>query len=99
MDLLEEYQDVFAQNEFDLVSFTDIEHSIDTGFAPPIKQRMRRTPLDFVQEENHLQTMLEAGIIEPSNSEWASPPVLVRKKDGKVRWCIDYRRMFTHYLL
>lgn len=100
MDLLEEYQDVFAQNEFDLVSFTDIEHSIDTGFAPPIKQRIRRTPLDFVQEEeNHLQTMLEAGIIEPSNSEWASPPVLVRKKDGKVRWYIDYRRMFTHYLL
>lgn len=81
MDLLEEYQDVFAQNEFDLGSFTDIEHSIDTDFAPPIKQRMRRTPLDFVQEEdNHLQTMLEAGIIEPSNSEWASPPVLVRKK-------------------
>lgn len=94
MDLLEEYKDVFAQNEFDLGSFTDIEHSIDTGFAPPIKQRMRRTPLDFVQvEENHLQTMLEAGIIKQSNSEWASLPVLVRKKDGKVRWCIDYRKL------
>lgn len=51
MDLLEEYQDDFVQNEFDLGSFTDIEHSIDTGSAPPIKQRMRRTPLDFVQEE------------------------------------------------
>lgn len=50
MDLLKEYQDNFAQNEFDLGSFTDIEHSVDTGSAPPIKQRMRRTHLDVVQE-------------------------------------------------
>lgn len=55
---------------------------------------MRRTPLDFVhEEESHLQTMLNAGIIEPSTSEWASPPVLIRKRDGKVRWCIDYRKL------
>lgn len=80
MDLLKEYQDNFAQNEFDLGSFTDIEHSIDTGSAPPIKQRMRRTHLDVVQEgEKQVHTRLEAGIIEPSNSEWASPSILVRK--------------------
>lgn len=94
MDLLKEYQDVFAENEFDLGTFTEIEHSINTGSASPIKQRMRRTPLDFVQEEeNHLHTMLEAGVIEPSTSEWASPPVFVRKRDCKVRWCIDYRKL------
>lgn len=40
-----------------------------------------------------MQTMLEAGIIKQSNSKWASLPVLVRKKDGKVRWCIDYRKL------
>lgn len=55
---------------------------------------MRRTPLDFVhEEESHLQTMLNAGIIEPSTLESASPPVLIRKRDGKVRWCIDYRKL------
>lgn len=55
---------------------------------------MRRTTLDFVhEEESHLQTMLNAGIIEPSTSEWASPPVLIRNRDGKVRWCIDYRKL------
>lgn len=55
---------------------------------------MRRTPLDFAhEEESHLQTMLNAGIIEPSISELASPPVLIRKRDGKVRWCIDYRKL------
>lgn len=68
MDLLKEYQDNFAQNEFDLGSFTDIEQSVDTGSAPPIKQRMRRTHLDVVQEgEKQVHTRLEAGIIEPSN--------------------------------
>lgn len=89
-----EYQDVFAENDFDPGNFSEIEHSIDTGTATPVKQRMRRTPLDFVQEEeSHLQTMLKAGIFEPSSSEWASPTVLIRKRDGKVRWCIDYRKL------
>ena len=41
----------------------------------------------------HLQKMLDTGVIEPSMSEWASPPVLVRKRDGGVRWCIDYRKV------
>ena len=37
--------------------------------------------------------MLEAGVIEPSTSEWASPPVLIRKRDGNIRWCVDYRAL------
>ena len=37
--------------------------------------------------------MLDAGVIQPSISEWASAPVLIRKKDGQVRWCLDYRRL------
>lgn len=45
------------------------------------------------EEEEHLQELLQKGIIEPSSSEWASPPVLVRKKDGKLRYCIDYRKL------
>ena len=45
------------------------------------------------EEESHLQKMLDAGVIEPSISEWASPPVLIRERDGKVRWCIDYLKL------
>ena len=55
---------------------------------------MRRTPLGFeAEEERHLHSMLNSEVIQPSSSEWSSPPVLVRKKDGGVRWCIDYRAL------
>ena len=92
--LLCDYADVFARSEFDLGNFTAITHSIDTGDAKPIKERIRRTPQCFVEEEEkHLNKMLAAGIIEPSVSEWASAPVLIRKKDKSLRWCIDYRKL------
>ena len=81
--LLGEYGDVFAASEFDLGNFTAVEHQIDTGGHKPIKQRMRRTPVGFEREEKaHLEKMLEAGVIQPSVSEWCSCPVLVRKRDG-----------------
>ena len=93
-NLLVEFQDVFAQSDFDLGNFTEITHTIDTGNAKPIKQNMRRTPLCFVQEEEaHLKKMLDAKVIRPSQSDWASPPVLIRKRDGTVRWCIDFRAL------
>ncbi|VDI61434.1 Hypothetical predicted protein [Mytilus galloprovincialis] len=92
--LLYTYSDVFAKTEFDLGNFSHVEHEIDTGDARPIQLRMRRTPACFVQEEEaHLKKMLDAGVIQPSTSEWASAPVLIRKKDGGVRWCIDFRRL------
>ena len=91
-NLLIGYADVFARNDFDLGEFVAIEHRIDTKDEGPVKQKMRRTPLSFAGEEKaHLQRMEEAGVIQPSHSEWASAPVLVRKRDGGVRWCVDYR--------
>ena len=85
--VLVEFRDVFARDDFDLGNFTALEHEIDTGDARPIKQRMRRTPAMFAgEEEAHLKKMLKAGVIQESISEWASPPVLIRKKDGSVRW-------------
>ena len=90
--LLVSYADVFAKDEFDLGHFNAIEHDIDTGDAKPVKMRMRRTPVGFAEEEEeHLKKMIQAGVIEESNSDWASTPVLIRKRDGTVRWCIDYR--------
>ena len=94
-ELLRNYQDVFAKDEFDFGNFSEIEHSItvEPG-AKPVKQRIRRTPACFAgEEEAHLEKMLKAGVIQESTSEWASAPVLIRKRDGTVRWCIDYRAL------
>jgi len=58
---------------------------IDTGDAPPQKQPVRRVPFAARQElANLLQSMQESKVIQPSTSPWASPVVLVRKKDGSV---------------
>jgi hypothetical protein len=83
---------VFAKSEFDLGKVNTIQHGIDTGANRPVKQRIRRTPLGFAgEEEAQLKKMLGAGVIRPSVSEWASAPVLLRKRCGSVRWCVDYR--------
>ena len=79
--LLDNYSDVFCESDFDLGSFTAIKHHIDTRNESPVRQRMRRTPLGFEkEEEEHLRKMLQYGVIQPSVSEWASAPVLIRKK-------------------
>ena len=55
---------------------------------------MRRTPLVYANEEQeHLEKLLKAGVIETSCSEWSSPSVLVRKHDESVIWCIDIRKL------
>ena len=91
---MSEYSDVIAHDDLDLGNFTELEHAIDTGTAKPEKQRMPITPACFVDEEEaHLQKMLDAGVVQPSISEWTSAPVLIRKRDGGVRWCIEYRAL------
>ena len=62
--------------------------------GPPIKQKAYRIPLPkrrVVEEE--LEKMLEAGVIRPSQSPWASPVTLVGKKDGTTRFCVDFRKV------
>ena len=67
---------------------------IETGNGTPIKQRPYRTPRSqrSVVEE-HVNSMLKAKVIEESASPWASPIVLVPKKDGTKRFCVDYRKL------
>ena len=89
-----EFADIFTKNDMDLGYFTAVQHEIDTGDAKPVCQRMHCTPLGFAEEEEKcLKKMLDSGVIQPSNSEWASPSVLIRKKDGSVHWCVDYRAL------
>lgn len=82
---------MFSTNEYDIGNFNAIEHCIDTGDSRPIKNRLRRKPGCFAGgEEKHLEKMINADVIEPSISEWASSPVLICKRDRSVRWCVYY---------
>ena len=75
----------------DLGTFSAIKHTIDTGCGAAVRERVRRTPQGFEEEEKRcLREQLESGVIRPSSSAWAAPTVLVRKADGSVRFCIDY---------
>jgi transposase InsO family protein len=92
--LLIKHSSVFASSDDDLGRTTLVEHHIDTGDAPPIRQPPRRLPVSQQEDcEKEVTAMLAKGVIEPGQSPWASPVVLVRKKDGSLRFCVDYRRL------
>ena len=93
-EMLQAHIGTFLQHEFDIGLTSLTEHSIDVGSQEPIKLPPRRVPTAFAEEEEKVIKQLEDyGIIRPSTSPWASPIVLVRKKSGKVRPCVDYRRL------
>jgi len=91
--LVETYQDIFSYNEYDLGSTAIVQHEISTT-APPFKQPLRPQPRARLPViDNLLNDMQAQGIIEPCQSEWASNIVLVTKRDGSIRFCVDYRKL------
>ena len=91
-----EYADVFALCNDELGRTNVLQHEIHTGDASPICQQFRRVcPQKRQEMRNLLSEMLERDVIKPSCSPWASPVVLVKKKDGTSRFCVDYRKVNT----
>ncbi|XP_014677616.1 PREDICTED: uncharacterized protein K02A2.6-like [Priapulus caudatus] len=92
--LLQEYAGLFTAPGEQLGHTEMVKHRIDTGAYYPTKQAPRRCPLARQEILNvEVDKMLASGTVRPSSSPWASPVVLVTKKDGSTRFCIDYRKL------
>ncbi|UYV80953.1 K02A2.6-like, partial [Cordylochernes scorpioides] len=89
--VLERYGDLFSSR----LGRTNLaKHRIDTEDAKPIKHKPYRVSAkerDIIKEQ--IDEMLTEGIIRPSSSPWSFPVILVKKRDGKYRFCVDYRKL------
>ena len=93
-EVLGKFRHIFAFNDNELGRTNLVEHSVDTGDSKPIHVRPYRIPHSQRKSlENQIESMCANGIIRPSKSPYSAPIVLVPKKDGKVRMCIDFRKI------
>ena len=92
--LIQKHDSVFSKGSFDVGYCDRVPHKIHTVDEKPTNEPYRRIPPHSVQEvKGLLQNLLDQGIIKKSNSPYASPIVLVRKRDGSLRMCIDFRKL------
>ena len=94
LHFLTEHHNVFALEEHERGETNLVKMEIDTGDAHPRRCAPRRVPFALREEmARQIDNMQTAKVIQPSASPWASPVVMVRKKDGSHRFCIDYRQL------
>ena len=92
--LIDKHLDVFAESDEDIGQVQLIEHQIDTGDAAPIRARARfYSPTQRIAIKAEIDKYKAAGIVRPSSSPWAAPVLIVKKKDGSNRMCVDYRQL------
>ena len=84
---------VFSRSEFDIGRTDVLHHRIDTGDNAPHYERLRRHPTTQLPIiDQHVEQMLQNEVIEPATSPWCSNVVMVKKRDGSMRFCTDNRK-------
>ena len=92
--LLKSLQKVWRQPGEQLGADPKFSHTIELSAERPINQKPRRLdPLKTTEARKEVDRMLSMNVIEPTRSPWAAPIVLVTKKDGSTRFCVDYRKL------
>ena len=92
--MLMEHHHIFSLDKNEIGCTDSAEHIIELMDDEPFKERFRQIAPPFLEEvRENLQDMLDGGAIQPSKSLWCNAIVLVRKKDGTLRFCIDFRKL------
>ena len=93
--IVREFPDIFPEELPGLPPDREIEFSIDLipGAEPVFKAPYRMAPMEMKKLAKQLQELLDKGVIRPSVSPWGAPMLFVKKKDGSMRLCIDYREL------
>ncbi|XP_069802715.1 uncharacterized protein [Dendropsophus ebraccatus] len=90
------YHEAFSKHSLDFGKTNLVQHRINTGDHLPIKEKHRPIPpANYQQVKKLLKEMKDSNVIQESQSPWAAPIVLVKKKDGNIRFCVDYRKINT----
>ena len=89
---MREFIDVFPEDLLSLPLEREVEFKIvlEPGTTPISRAPYRMTPTKLKELKLQLQELLDKGFIRPSVSPWAAPVIFVKKKDGSMRFCMDY---------
>ena len=92
--LFSKYGSIFSKGDGDLGCTSLITHEIPLLDDVPVRQPYRRiVPSQYEMVKAHIQQLLDSQVIRESSSPYSSPIVLVTKKDGSLRLCVDYRQL------
>ena len=97
MKLSAKWESVFSKNVFDIGHTKLVEHHIKLSDDQPFKEPHHEIPHGLIEEiREHLQEMMDAGAIRDSEGPYSSNVVIVQKKDGSIRFCVDFRKLNNH---